>query len=88
MIVARSAASSMPKSVVPARGAFALAHDDPESVVAQVERLSGALHAVADDGDGLVLECFERFFQRKFLAGYDVLFDAAAIELCHGFRDF
>ena len=52
MIVARSAASSMPASgpapavgygLVPARGAFALAHDDPESVVAQVERLSGAL---------------------------------------------
>ncbi len=54
----------------------------------QVERLPRPLYAVADYGDGLVLEGFACFFQRKLLAGYDLLFDSAEIDLCHGFRDF
>ena len=74
--------------LVPALGAFALADDDVEAVVAEVQRLAGALHAVADDGDGLVFEDLEGFFQGEFFAGYDVLFDAAEIDLCHVFRDF
>ncbi len=74
--------------LVPAFRALALADDDVESVVAQVQRLAGALHAVADDGDGFVFEDFEGFLQGEFLAGYDVLFDVAEIDLCHDVCDF
>ena len=34
----------------------ALADDDVDAVVLHVERLAAALHAVAEDGDGLVAE--------------------------------
>ena len=65
------------------RLALALADDDIESVVFQVQGLSGALDAVADDGDGFVLQDFACFFQGEFLAGHDVLVDTAKIDLCH-----
>lgn len=94
MIVPRSAASSMPKSVCPGTqpsahgpfptaGALALAYDDVEAVVAQVERLSGALYAVADDGDRLVFEDFACLLQWKLFAGDDGFVYTAEIDLCH-----
>ena len=65
------------------RLALALADDDVEAVVFQVQGLSGALDAVADDGDGFVLQDFACVFQGEFLAGHDVLVDTAKIDLCH-----
>ena len=67
MMVPRSAASSSENSVlpgtqpscsgqVPAAALVALADDDVDAVVLHVERLAAALHAVAEDGDGLVAE--------------------------------
>ena len=44
-----------------------LADDDVEAVVAQVQSLRRALHAVADDGDGLVLEHLAGAGHREFL---------------------
>ena len=43
--------------------AFALADDDVEAVVAQVACLAGALDAIADDGDDLILQYFACFLQ-------------------------
>ena len=92
MIVPRSAASSMPKSVCPGTQPsqrtvetqhLALAYDDVEAVVAQVERLSGALYAVADDGDRLVFEDFACLLQWKLFAGDDGFVYTAEIDLCH-----
>ena len=67
----------------PTAGALALAYDDVEAVVAQVERLSGALYAVADDGDRLVFEDFACLLQWKLFAGDDGFVYTAEIDLCH-----
>ena len=87
MIVARAEGLAGHPAVghgaLPAAGPFALPDDHAEAVVAQVERLPRALHAVADHGDGLVPERFERPFEREFFACDDVLLDAAEIDLCH-----
>ena len=65
------------------RLALALADDDVEAVVFQVQGLSGALDAVADDGDGFVLQDFACFFEGELFAGHDILVDTAEIDLCH-----
>ena len=88
MIVARSAASSMPKSVLPgsqpSATAFSqLSDDDVEPVVLEVERLPRTLHAVADDGDGFVFQDFAGFLQGELLARNNIFFDSAEIDLCH-----
>lgn len=99
MIVARRAASSIPKSVlpgtqpsatafVPAFRAFALSDDDVEPVVLEVERLPRPLYAVADYGDSFVPEDFACFFQGKLFAGNDLLFYSAEIDLCHSCMNF
>ena len=63
--------------------ALTLAHDNVEAVVAQVQALSGALHAVADNGDSLVFEHFAGFVESKFLAGHDGFFNTAKVKSCH-----
>ena len=63
--------------------ALTLANDDLEAVVFQVQGLSGALHAITDDRDNLVLQDLTRFFQGELFAGHDVLVDSAEIDLCH-----
>jgi hypothetical protein len=60
-----------------------LADDDVEAVVAHVERLGGALDAVADDGDGFVLEDLLGLLQGEFLAGDDVFLHSAKINRGH-----
>ena len=96
MIVARRAASSIPKSVLPGTQPsatalsqlFALSDDDVEPVVLEVERLPRPLYAVADYGDGFVPEDFACFFQGKLFAGNDLLFYSAEIDLCHSCMNF
>ena len=63
--------------------AGALADDDLDAVVLEVERLSGALDTITDDGDDLVLEDLARLFNAKLIAGDYVLDHAAEIHLCH-----
>ena len=63
--------------------AGALANDDVDAVVLEVQGLSGALDAIADHGDNLVLKDFTGFFNRKLIAGDDVLDHSAEIHLCH-----
>ena len=60
-----------------------LADDDVEAVVAEIQRLSGALHAVADDGDDLVLEHLAGLGHREFLARDDFFLCSAEINDCH-----
>ena len=60
-----------------------LADDDAEAVVAQVQSLRRALHAVADDGDGLVLEHLARPGHRKFFPRDDFFLGSAKINNCH-----
>ena len=60
-----------------------LADDAPDAVVAHVQRLGGALHAVADDGDDFILQNLARFFQREFRAGDDFFFDSTKINFGH-----
>ena len=60
-----------------------LADDDIETIVTQVERLAGALYAVTDDGDGLVLQYLTRLVQGKLFTGYNVLGNPSKIHLCH-----
>ena len=67
--------------VLPER--LGLADDDVEAVVPHVQGLGRALHAVADDRDGLLLEHLAGLGQRKLFAGDDVLLDAAKIDHCH-----
>ena len=65
--------------------ALTLSDDDVETVVAEVAGLSGTLDAIAEYGDGLVLQDFTCFFERKLLAGHHFFNDAAKIQLCHLF---
>jgi len=60
--------------------ALALAYDDIESVVTQVQALAGTLYAITEHGDGLVLEYIECFGEGEFLAGNDGLFYAAEVK--------
>ncbi len=60
-----------------------LADDDVEAVVAQVERLRRALDAVADDGDGFVLEHLAGLGHGEFLPRDDFFLDSAKINSCH-----
>ena len=63
--------------------ALALADNDLEAVVLEVEGLARTLDAVTDDGDGFVLEDFAGFCEGEFFTGDDVLVDAAEIDCCH-----
>ena len=67
--------------------ALALANDDVETVVFQVQGLSGALYAIADDGDNFVLEHLAGMFQRKFFPGDDMFVHSAKIDSCHNSID-
>ena len=69
--------------LLPALAALALAHDDVQAVVPEVERLPRTLHAVADDGDGFVFQDFAGFLQGELLARNNIFFDSAEIDLCH-----
>ena len=60
-----------------------LADDDIESVVPEVEGLSGALDAVADDGYDFVFQYFMCFCQREFFPCDEVFLDVSEFELCH-----
>ena len=62
---------------------FGLADDDLEAVVAQVQSLRRALHAVADDGDGLVFEHLAGARHREFLPRDDFFLCSAKINRCH-----
>ena len=89
MIVPRLQASSIEKRVSPGNPAvgysflvslaFALAYDYVETVVAEIESLTGALDTIADDCDGFVLEDFTCFFEGEFFAGDDGFFNTAEI---------
>ncbi len=90
MMVPRSRASSISNRVSPGTkpSATALFHDfeflrwpddDVDAVVALVERLTGALHAVADDGHGFVLQDLLGLGQGKFFAGDDIFYGAAEV---------
>ena len=61
----------------------ALADDHIDAVVAHVERLGGALHAVAENGDDLVFQDFLGLGKGEFLAGGDVLDLVGEFDLCH-----
>src|SRR5262249_33240597 len=68
---------------VPTAGFGALADDDLEAVVAEVERLGGALDTVADDRDGFAFQDLARPRHGEFLAGDDFYLRAAKIDDCH-----
>ena len=68
--------------------AWTLAYNDIEAVVLQVERLARALNAIAEHGDGLILEHFSCLFYRKLFAGHYILFDSAKIDFCHNGLNF
>ena len=93
-MVPRSAASSSENSVLPGtqpscwarsqlRALLAQADDDVDAVVLHVERLAAALHAVAEDGDGFILQYILGLLQREFLAGDDFFDRTTKINLCH-----
>ena len=63
--------------------AGALADDDVDAVVLEVQGLSRALDTVADHGHNFVLEDFACLFDRKLIAGDDILDHTAEIHLCH-----
>ena len=64
--------------------ALALADDDLDAVVAHVERLPAALHAVAEHGDGLVLEDLPHAV-RRVIGPLDALLNGVAdTNLFHG----
>ena len=65
-----------------------LANDYIETVVSEVQCLSGPLNAIADDGDRLILQYFLGFLQRKFFSGGYVFFCTTKIEFCHDMRIF
>ena len=69
--------------LLPALAALALADDDVQAVVPEVERLPRTLHAVADDGDGFVFQDFAGLLQGELLARNNIFFDSAEIDLCH-----
>jgi len=60
-----------------------LANDDIDAVVAHVERLRRALHAIANDGDDLILEDLLRLLQGIFFACDDGFHNTAKINLRH-----
>ncbi len=62
---------------LPARAALLLPDDDVDAVVAHVQGLGRALHAVAQHGHHLVLEHLACFFKRELLAGDDFFFHTA-----------
>ena len=65
-----------------------LANDDVDTVVLEVQGLSGALDTIADHGHDFVLKDFACFFNRKLIAGDDVLDHSAEIHLCHTLLTF
>lgn len=74
--------------LVPTLGAFALAHDDVEAIVLEVEGLSGTLYAVSDHGDRFIFERFESLREREFVAGDHIFLDPSEIHFCHGCNVF
>ena len=62
---------------------FGLADDDVDAVVLHVQCLGRALHAVADDRDGFLLENTTGFAQGKLFAHNDCFFNSAKIDYCH-----
>jgi hypothetical protein len=53
------------------------------TVILLIQRLAGALYAIADDGYYFVLQYLLRFGEREFFAGDYVFFYTAEIEFCH-----
>jgi len=70
---------------VPRLRIFTLADDHVESVIFQIQRLSGALNAVSDHCDGFVLQHFERFAQGELFTCGHVLHNSPEIHFCHDF---
>ena len=68
--------------------ALALAYDDVETVVAEVERLSGALDTVSEDGYLLAFKYFTCVVESEFFACDHVLFYSAEIHFCHSLSVF
>ncbi len=64
---------------IPGLGVFPLTDYDVDAVVFLVERLAGALNAVADDGDGFIFQYLLCFGERKFFAGDYIFFNSAEI---------
>ena len=61
--------------------ALTLTDNHLEAVVAHVERLTRALNAVTEDGDGLALENLLSLLKRELLAGRDVFCDGTELDL-------
>lgn len=85
MIVPLRAASSMSNRVSPGYPAVgygfipgftspALTYDYVETVVFQVQGLTGTLYTVSYNSNGFVFQYLERFCQWKFFSGYYVFF--------------
>ena len=60
-----------------------LSDNDFETVVLEVQRLSGTLYAITDNSYDFVLEYLLCFFEGEFLAGDYILDHSAKINLCH-----
>jgi hypothetical protein len=69
--------------LLPGRAAFALADDDPDAIVAQVECLPRSLNAVAENRHDFILQHFLRPTQGKFLGGHHIFPHPAEIDFCH-----
>src|SRR6185295_4884135 len=70
-------------SLFPTRRTLALSHDDPNAIVAQIERLSRTLYAVPEDCNGFICQYCLSFPQREFTAGDDIFQCAAEIDAGH-----
>jgi hypothetical protein len=69
--------------VLPGLAARALPHDDPDAVVAHVERLARPLDAIADHRHHLVLQDFPGALQGEFVVLHHLFHHSAEIECCH-----
>jgi hypothetical protein len=64
---------------IPGLGIFALTYYDIDAIIFLVQRLAGALYAVADDGYYFIFQCLLCFGEREFFAGDYIFFHAAEI---------
>src|SRR5262249_4573755 len=69
---------------VPALGLLPLADDDVQTVVLHIERLSAALHAVAENGNGFLAENGLDAVRRIVRAFHDGFFDGPDLDFPHG----
>ena len=60
-----------------------LTNDNIETVITQVQCLTGTLYTITDYSDCFIFQYFTSLFQRKFVTDYYIFNSTAKIQLCH-----